>query len=416
MLTVDEAQTRILAHLRPQPAEVVPLAEALGRVLATSITAPVAIPPWDNSAMDGYAVRAEDTAGASEQSPVGLDVLEVIGAGSVATRSVGPGQCAAIMTGAPMPPGADGVVVVEDTDGATEGPVSIRCASHPGKHVRREGEAVRIGDTVAEAGDVLGSGALGLLASMGLPEIAVARRPRLVVLSTGDEVVPPGRPLGPGQIYSSNNVALAAAIREAGGIAIDRGNVRDDPDAIAAALRDAAGEADAVVTTGGVSMGHFDHVKDVMGTVGTGVDFWKVRMKPGKPLAFGRLGDVPLFGLPGNPVSCLVNFAEFVRPWLRASLGDRTPFLPVVDAVAAEDFHDRPGRARFLRVALAWEEGGLVARSTGTQSSGAVVSMARADGLLIVPHDQQAPLAGALVRVQLLHSRFLHRADAGTLV
>jgi molybdopterin molybdotransferase len=190
--------------------------------------------------------------------------------------------------------------------------------------------------------------------------------------------------------------------------------VGDDPEAIASALRDAAVDADAVVTTGGVSVGHFDHVKEVMGSVGAGVDFWKVRMKPGKPLAFGRLGGVPLFGLPGNPVSCLVNFAEFVRPWLRASMGDPAPFLPLVDAVAGEDFHDRPGRARFLRVRLAWVDGGLVARSTGTQSSGAVVSMALADGLLVVPHDQPAPLAGASVRVQLLHDRFLHRPDAGT--
>jgi len=413
MLSVDEAQARILAHVRRQPAVAVPIPRALGRVLVGELAAPVAIPPWDNAAMDGYAVRAADTVGADEE-PVSLQVLEVIGAGSVARHEVGPGQCSAIMTGAPMPPGADAVVVVEDTDGATSGSVAIRCAARPGKHVRREGEAVAIGDVVACPGDVLGAGHLGLLASLGLTEVLVARRPRLAVVSTGDEVIPPGRPLGPGQIYSSNNVALAAAIEEAGGVALDLGNVPDDPDAIARTLREAARDADAVLTTGGVSVGHFDHVKEVMGELGAGIDFWKVRMKPGKPLAFGVLGGVPLFGLPGNPVSCLVNFVQFVRPWLRTSMGDARPFLPVVAAVAGEDFRDRPGRARFLRVRLSWGSDGIVATSTGIQSSGAVVSMARADGLLVVPHDQPAPSEGDAVRVQLLHSRFAQQPTAGT--
>jgi len=244
--------------------------------------------------------------------------------------------------------------------------------------------------------------------------VRVRRLPVVALLGTGDEVVPPGQPLGPGQIYSSNNVALAALVRRAGGVPIDHGTVADDPDAQLQRLRQVLdGAPDVVITTGGVSVGVFDHVKDVMGELGVAMDFWKVRMKPGKPLAFGTVGGVPLFGLPGNPVSCLVNFLQFVRPWMRTALGDPRPFLPVVDAVAGEDLQSRPGRARLDRVCLArGDDGRWVASSTGLQSSGAIVSMARAHGLLCIAADERGPRAGERCRVQLLDPSFLDGVDA----
>lgn len=413
MLTVEQALDRILAGVEPLGVEVAGLHEAHGRVLARDVVSAVDVPPWDNSGMDGYAVRAADTA----DGEVTLRLNEVIAAGGVGTVRVEAGTASAIMTGAPMPDGADAVVMVERSDGSRSGVVRLQGAARPGQHVRRRGLDVARGDVVLRAGTRLGGAALGMAASVGCGELPVWRRPTVAVLSTGDEVVLPGTPLGPGQIWSSNNFALCALVRDAGAVAVDHGNCVDDPAALSAALLAAARGADAVCTTGGVSMGAFDHVRQVHADLGAEVDFWKVRMKPGKPLAYGRLRVdgrvVPLFGLPGNPVSCLVNFLEFARPWIRKVQGDLRPFLPVVDAIAAEDFPERSDRARFERVVLEVGAHGWTARSTGSQSSAVLTSMVRANGFLLVGADAAPIRVGDRVRVQLLDAGFLDGAEPG---
>jgi len=411
MLSVEEAQARILSRVEVLPVERVPIAAAYGRVVGTEVRSPLDVPPWDNSAMDGYAVRAADTSDAG----VSLRINETIGAGDVGTVVVEPGTASAIMTGAPVPDGADAVVMVEWTDGAREGEVRITGEARRGLNIRRRGNDVARGEVVLAPGDILTPGRVGLLASLGCPDVEVIRRPSVAILSTGDEVVAPGQPLGPGQIYSSNNYALAGLVHEAGGLPRDMGNAPDALEGLIDQLR-ACLDADMVVTTGGVSVGLYDYVKEAYRALGAEMDFWKVKMKPGKPLAFGRIrvGDreVPLFGLPGNPVSCMVNFLEFVRPYLRSALGDPRPFLPVVDAVAGEAFHGRPDRLRLVRVRMSVEEGVWVARSTGTQSSGALQSMARAHGLMSLPAGVVSPQAGDAVRVQLLDPGFLDGATA----
>lgn len=396
MITVEEAQARILADVPTAPDEPVPLADAYHRVLAEDLTSPLAVPPWPNSAMDGYAVRADDTG-----EEVRLELLEMVGAGQVASQPVRAGTAIGVMTGAPLPDGADAVVMVEDTDGALEGTVTVRGRAAVRQHVREAGCDIARGEVVLRAGSTLTPARVGLASSMGLSELAVRRRPVVAILTTGDEVVQPGTPLGPGQIYGSNAASLIGLTLDAGAVPLDLGNAPDDLDATREALHRAVAEADVVVTTGGVSVGQYDFVRDAVAAVGGGLDFWKVRMKPGKPLAFGHAGRVPLFGLPGNPVSCMVNFLQFVRPWIRTSLGDPAPFLPVVEATAGHDFRDRPGRAKLLRVRLERRDGVMFALSTGSQSSGVLTSMGAADGLLLVGIDASAPNAGDKVRVQV---------------
>lgn len=406
MLTVSEALGRILATSRVFPAETVPLHDALDRMLAAPLPAPVDVPPWDNSAMDGYAVRAADTVDA----PVRLKLLEVITAGTVGTHEVTAGCASSIMTGAPMPAGADAIMMVENTDGAQQGEVLVKESVHAGRFVRRRGSDVALGQEVLGAGCRLGPAELGLAASLGFASLDVHRRPRVAILGTGDELVQPGTPLGAGQIYASNSWALAGLIRQAGATPLDMGTVGDSLKATVAALRGCL-DADVVITTGGVSVGEHDFVKAAFVELGAPMDFWKVAMKPGKPLAFGmaeRDGrKIPLFGLPGNPVSCMVNFYQFMRPWLRMAVGDPTPFLPVVDAVVREDLRARAGRARFERVVLSVEDGTWVARSTGSQSSGLLTSMVRAHGLMMIAAEDRGPEPGDAVRVQLLDPSFL---------
>ncbi|MCO4745474.1 MAG: molybdopterin molybdotransferase MoeA [Proteobacteria bacterium] len=407
MLSIEEALERILSDVPRTGAEQVPLAQAYGRVLAESIQAPRNVPPWDNSAMDGYAVRAADV---GEQATLRFN--EVISAGSMATMAVEPGTASAIMTGAPVPPGADSVVMVEHSDGSQEGEVTLTGPVRQGQHIRRAGEDIAKGSTVLSPGVRLSPGQVGLVASLGLPSLLVARRPVVAILSTGDEVVAPGLPLGEGQIYSSNNAALAGLVHQAGGTPLDLGSAADDLDALRTRLGYAVKQGHLVVTTGGVSVGTYDLVKEVFEEIaGNDLAFWKVAMKPGKPLAFGRVKGkgrtVPLFGLPGNPVSCMVNFLQFVRPWIKTALGEPAPYLPVVTATAGEDFRVKPGRAKLQRVTIEAGASGWVVRRTGTQSSGALSSMALASGLVLFGPESSGASEGEAVRVQLLDSGFL---------
>ena len=409
MLSIHEALERVLESVPGVRSETVALADAHGRVLAQQVRSPMDTPPWDNSAMDGYAVRSADIP--TDGSDVVLRLNEVVGAGHVASCSVLPGTATGIMTGAPMPEGADSVIMVEYSDGSLEGHVTLRGPLTHGQHVRRRGEDVARGSMVAAPGDLLTPGRLGQLASLGFAEVEVARRPRVGVLSSGDEVIDPGTPLGPGQIYSSNNAALCGLVLSAGAIAVDYGNAPDDLEEIRRRLARAAEQCDLVVTTGGVSVGAYDHMKQVFEELaGEDLSFWKVRMKPGKPLAFGLVrgasGQTPLFGLPGNPVSCMVNFLQFVRPWVRRAMGDPRPFLPVVDATMAEDIRVKPGRPSLVRVELTMRDGVLCASRAGNQSSGAVSSMARAHGLLLIPPEEPGFLRGDSGRVQLIETGF----------
>jgi molybdopterin molybdotransferase len=303
----------------------------------------------------------------------------------VPRHAVAPGTATRIMTGAPVPEGADCVVMVEDTV-SDAGSVTVAASAQVGQHLRPRGSEVPRGLMFLSKGRTLHAGAIGACAALGIPSVRVALRPRVAVLSTGDEVVEPGFPLGPGQIHSSNGYALCALVREAGGVPVNLGNAPDDPAAIAAAFR-AGLRADLVLSTGGVSVGDFDHVKGVLADLGLTMDFWRVAMKPGKPLAYGILDGRPVFGLPGNPVSCMVNFYQFVRPVLRSMLGDPRPFLPVVTANVLGSVARRPGRAEFVRVRLSRDGDTVRAEVAGHQGSAGVLSMADAHGFALIPAD-----------------------------
>ncbi|MFT5681350.1 MAG: molybdopterin molybdotransferase [Myxococcota bacterium] len=424
MLTVEQALSRCLSTTLPRRTETIPLSQADKRLLATDLRAPSPLPRWDNSAMDGFAIQHADcapTPDAADQSgcdisapevlptaTAQLTILGTIAAGDMPDTAVTPGTTLRIMTGAPMPAGADTVVMRENVTTDTDGRALIHGMPRFGQHIRRAGEEVAFNALAIPAGTALTPSVIGLCASMGMAEVEVAARPRVALLATGDEVVPPGQPLQPGQIYSSNSLALAAMIREAGGEPIDCGIAPDTLEGTRAAFRRAlATGCDLILSTGGVSVGDFDVVKDALTDVGAEMVFWKVRVKPGKPLAMGMIGDVPAFGLPGNPVSCLVNFLQFVRPLIRRALGDPRPFLPAVPATLSGSISKRHGRAELVRVVLSWSATGLIATLTGGQSSGWISSMARANGLLMLGIDSTGAADGEAVTVQVISPGFL---------
>lgn len=401
MKTVDEHLADILSATRPLPPLEVALLEAVHGVLAEPVTAPVGLPPFDNSAMDGYAVLASDVAGASETSPVTLSVVGDIAAGDQEAHGIRPGLCSRIMTGAPMPAGADAIVPVEWTDGGTA-KVTIRRAAVAGHYIRRSGEDVTAGQTVLEAGTRLGAAQIGMLAAIGKARVTVRPRPRVVVLSTGSELVEPGNPVGPGQIWDANGYALTTAATEAGAMGFRQGVIGDDPRRLLAGIEDQLGFADLVVTSGGVSMGARDVVKEVLSGLGT-MRFDKVAMRPGKPQGFGLLDDrTPVFTLPGNPVSAFVSFQVFIRPALRALQGLPPEPLPVVAARLTGPVTSPAGLRNFLRGALEYRDGGYHVSPAEGQGSHQMFALASSNALVVVPEDVTELAAGDDVDVMML--------------
>jgi len=381
MLTLEEASGRLLAQAQLAATETVPLVDAFRRVLADpKVIAAVDVPPFANSAMDGYVLRAADTPGR-------LRVTGEVAAGAAELPGVEPGTAVAIMTGAPLPPGADAVVPIEDAEEA-DGVVSIRGGVLTAAHVRAAGHDTRAGDEVCLPG-ALGPAKLAVLASLGIGSVEVRRRPLVAILSTGNELVGPGEALGPGQIHDANGIALAAAVTEAGGEPLLLPRQRDEEGPIERALMDAARQADLVVTSGGVSVGRHDYVRAVLERNG-GLDFWRIAVQPGKPLAVGALGGATVIGLPGNPVSALVTFELFVRPFIRSMLGLVGDGRLHIRATPTERMEKDAPRRAFLRVGVWQEDGAIHARPAGGQASSQLRPMADANGLLVVPEGAAA--------------------------
>jgi molybdopterin molybdotransferase len=372
-------------------------------VLADDVRSPIEHPPWDNSSMDGYAVRAQDVIDASPQQPIVLPVLETVAAGQRPTRPLPPGAAIRVMTGAPVPDGADTVIRVEDTDGGEER-VAIRDARDAHRNVRPRGEDLAVGAVALARGAVIGPAQLGVLASVGCAEVPVHRRPRVAVLTSGDELVDVDRfdAVKRGdRIVSSNSYTLAASVVAAGCDVVDLGIVPDDPAEYERRIGQAAG-CDLLVTSGGVSVGAFDFTKDVLRSLGADLQLWRVRMRPGAPLGFGMLGDMPWLGLPGNPVSAMVTFELFARPLLKRQRGEREIFRRAIDVRARETITITGALTHFLRSVVTFEPSGAWARLTGPQGSGLLTSMARANALLIVPPERQTVAAGESLRALLL--------------
>jgi molybdopterin molybdotransferase len=396
MLQVEEAQERVMAEVAAGPIEAVPLDECLGRVLRESVTATHDLPAADNSAMDGYAVRAEDIASA----PVTLPVIADIPAGHPTDLRLEPGSAMRIMTGAFVPEGADTVVQVELTDGGLERVTIVKAVAR-GASIRRRGEDMRAGDVVLRGGVPIGPAEIAILASAGKSSVQVGRRPTVAILSTGDELIDVGETPLPGQIVNTNGPLLAALVREAGAIARPLGIVRDTREATIAAFESAI-ESDFVISSGGVSVGAYDFVKDALEALGAETKFWRVAMKPGKPVVLSRLRDRAVFGLPGNPVSCFVSFHLFVAPALRKAMGQEAPlYAPTVRARLTAAVRGAAERRVYARVQVTARDGELFATPLTSQSSGALTSMLTANGLAVVREGEQFE-AGAEVPVVLL--------------
>jgi molybdopterin molybdotransferase len=402
-LTVHEASERILANAKAVGAERIALVDALGRVLAEDVRSPIEHPPWDNSSMDGYAVRSGDVAAASGERPVALPVLETVRAGQRPTLAVEPGTAVRVMTGAPIPRGADSVIRVEDTDGG-ENRVTIRDARDAKRNVRPRGEDLMPGDLVAARGTVLGPAQIGVLASVGAGTLVVHRRPRVAILASGDELVDVDRfdeVVRGDRIVSSNSYTLRAAVAAAGAEPVYLGIVPDDPAEYEARLH-AAPPCDLLVTSGGVSVGAFDFTKDVLQTLGATLHLWRVAMRPGAPVGFGTLGQMAWLGLPGNPVSAMVTFELFARPLIRRLRGETNVFPRTIPVRVRDDVSIGAPLTHFLRATLEWTADGVWARLTGPQGSGLLTSMARANALLVVSPDRPLIRAGEEARAILL--------------
>lgn len=407
MIDVDSARERILAAFAPLGIEHVALDAALGAVLAVDVVAESNVPAFPNAAMDGFAVRAADTAGATPEQPARLLVVAEAAAGYLCATAVTPGTAIRIMTGAPIPTGADAVVRFEETDeridAVRRGPgetVAIGRAAAAGEHLRPAGEDIQAGQIVLPAGARIRPAMIGVLATLNHTEIAVHRRPRVGVLATGDELVDPGEPLGAGQIRNSNAPMIVAMVRRCGGEPVSLGIARDNE----ADLRERLSrvdDLDLLLTTGGVSVGDYDLVKRVLQAEGR-IDLWNVRIKPGKPLAFGWLGATPVLGLPGNPVAAAVAFEQFARPAIRKMLGARSLEIPTVMARFSGHVENRGARRNYLRVVVDTGPDGFVARCVGGQGSGVLSTLAKCNGLLVIHEDIAVVIEGDVLPVQML--------------
>jgi len=400
MIQVQEALDKILTKIQFKGVEKVSLDQALGRVMAEDVVSRINNPPLDNSAMDGYAVIAGDIQSATPENPVKLEMVEEIAAGYTAKGTLKPGQTMRIMTGAPIPPGADAVLMQEDTQKDGD---SILCLDRADveENIRRAGEDIKIGESVLKKGTTLSPAHIGMLAVIGRSQIAVGQRPTVAILSTGDEILELDEtPEGP-QIFNSNGHMLAAQIKSAGGIPVYLGIAKDTEEDLMEKFAWAL-KADIVVSSGGVSVGDYDLVKSTLQKMGQEMLFWKVAMKPGKPLAFGRIGKTPIFGLPGNPVSSFVSFEQFVRPSLRKVLGCSDLSHKTVQAKLTRTIHKKPGRLHFLSSIVSWADGEYTVTPAGEQGSGILKSAANANGLLIFPLEAEEIKQGQEVAVQLL--------------
>ena len=413
MISVEEALERILGQVDILNEEERPILDCLGQILADDVYPDIDIPPLDNSAMDGYAVQSRDTRGASRKSPRFLRVIDTVVTGSIPKLELEPGTTMRIMTGAPIPKGADSVVRFEDTDEAQRkehsNETGILVEVKPGRAIRRAGEDITRGSLVFNQGVTIRPPEVGVLASLGRSVVKVIRRPKVAILATGNELVDITQPLPAGKIYNSNTYSVAALVQRYGGIPKPLGIALDSEDSVVARLRQGL-DADMLITTGGVSLGDYDVVKDVLAKQGK-MDFWRVRVKPGKPLAFGMtkghdqaggVTSIPHFGLPGNPVSSMVTFEIFVRPAILKMMGKKNLIKPTIEAVIEEPIKNADRRRVFARVVVEKRGGQYFARPTGAQGSGILTSMTLANGLAIVPEDKPGVKKGDIVQVMML--------------
>jgi molybdopterin molybdotransferase len=404
MISFGEALNNILSHIHALGPEKVSLLESLGRVIAEDISAKRDIPPLDNSAMDGYALKFEDVQKASPDHPVRLEVIEDLPAGFISKKKLERGKSIRIMTGAPIPKGADTVVPVEETK-KEDGSVLIFKAAGPGENIRKSGEDVKKGDRVISKGDIIHPAEVGMLASVGRSFVSVYQRPLVAILCTGDELVDVDGELDEVKIISSNSYTLAAQVKDCGAIPVQLGIAKDQKEEIEEKLRQGM-RADVLISSAGVSVGDYDFVKEVMKNLGMEMVFWKVAMRPGAPLAFGTIVGKPVFGLPGNPVSSMISFEQFVRPSLLKMMGHRQLFRPVIEAILKEEIKKMIGRRYFIRGSVSFEKDKYFVTTTGEQGSGILRSMVKANGLIVIPEDQEIARAGDKVKVQLLDRSF----------
>jgi molybdopterin molybdotransferase len=399
MISFKEALDIVLGSVRTLAPEEVSIIDSLGRVLAGDVYSDCDIPAFDYSAMDGFALKYADTKGALPESCVKLKIVGEFRAGGDTSSKVGAGEAVKIMTGAPIPEGADAVIMVEKTK-ENDGIVEICEEVEAGDNIRLTGEDIKNGDLVIEKGILLNSAHVGMLASLGIPRVNVINKPRVALLTTGDEVISIDEEVRPGKVRNSNAYSLFCQVKKSGGVPVNMGTARDEKDSLREKLKSSL-DCDLIVTSGGVSMGEYDYVREVVNEIGMEQKFWKVAMRPGKPNLFGLIDGKPFFGLPGNPVSGMVGFEVFIGPAIRKMLGQKEEESDV-DALLQEDIKKKKGLRFFIRAVTRWEGGRYVTKTTGPQGSGMLSSMVRANSLIILPEDEELVKQGTMVKVRQL--------------